>query len=128
MQITTYCTDTFLDCNRLSPKCKSQRYEFPDRFLCNRLSPKCKSQRAWFQLVGALDCNRLSPKCKSQRPAVSVLYRLPNVKRKKCIVTDYRLNANHNSRFRFLLMYCNRLSPKCKSQRVSILLIVTDYA
>ncbi len=34
------------------------------------------------------DCNRLSPKCKSQ-PAVC----LPPP---KCIVTDYRLNANHN--------------------------------
>ncbi|VVM22500.1 Helicase loader DnaI [uncultured Gammaproteobacteria bacterium] len=33
------------------------------------------------------------------------------------IVTDYRLNANHNYSFSFS-SYCNRLSPKCKSQHM----------
>ncbi|CAC9605845.1 hypothetical protein [uncultured Gammaproteobacteria bacterium] len=33
---------------------------------CNRLSPKCKSQRVMALPSLALYCNRLSPKCKSQ--------------------------------------------------------------
>ncbi len=49
------------------------------------------------------DCNRLSPKCKSQRPRPRK--NLPH------IVTDYRLNANHNRDFSLVI----------------VLWIVTDY-
>ena len=50
-----------------------------------------------------INCNRLSPKCKSQPLAVTDLIPL--------IVTDYRLNANHNYS---IILY-------------SLFLIVTDY-
>ena len=73
------------------------------RFYCNRLSPKCKSQRYQERHAEYRYCNRLSPKCKSQpsRPSLGLGF----------IVTDYRLNANHNEQH----------NPHARN------LIVTDY-
>ena len=57
-------------------------------FYCNRLSPKCKSQHADDDKVFGYHCNRLSPKYKSQHIRRYIM--------RHRIVTDYRLNANHN--------------------------------
>ncbi len=135
MQITTtiYPQAQYLYCNWLSPKCKSQRRSALVRWslYCNWLSPKCKSQPGLSRASVSLHCNWLSPKCKSQRSIennkgyrIVTDYRLnanhnsnTPVFHFSDIVTDYRLNANHNKHIREIIsIYCNWLSPKCKSQ------------
>ena len=52
------------DCNRLSPKRKSQQEprNVHSRIDCNRLSPKRKSQQIFVISASNFYCNRLSPK------------------------------------------------------------------
>ncbi len=98
-------TSSANNCNWLSPKCKSQLPTLRrlHNSNCNWLSPKCKSQlNAPYRNLHS-NCNWLSPKCKSQPVSVS----LPP----KPIVTDYRLNANHNHERPDVMYFC----------------IVTDY-
>ena len=70
---------------------------------CNRLSPKRKSQQSQGDIDKFIHCNRLSPKRKSQLKNMNL--------RLKAIVTDYRLNANHNKDYHLQ----------------SVCTIVTDY-
>ncbi len=53
MQITTGAAEVAVttDCNRLSPKCKSQPeiLGVTPGYNCNRLSPKCKSQQSYLR-------------------------------------------------------------------------------
>ncbi len=70
------------------------KWSFPGLFVyvfiiyCNWLSPKCKSQQGQQAYHQSQYCNWLSPKCKSQLSWADAWTAL--------IVTDYRLNANHN--------------------------------
>ena len=71
------------------------------------------------------DCNRLSPKCKSQL--------FPDVPPSNFIVTDYRLNANHNYSVKSLeiqvIVTDYRLNANHNQQisPVDFPKIVTDY-
>ena len=72
-----------------------------------------------------VDCNRLSPKCKSQLIIMMLMM--------KKIVTDYRLNANHNKILSLFLLQMivtdyrlNANHNHCKETYNSNI-IVTDY-
>ena len=75
-------TDHHLNANHNQP---AQSYRPHD---CNRPSPKCKSQLSVGDKLLVINCNRPSPKCKSQLAAAHIAILL--------IVTDHHLNANHN--------------------------------